>query len=642
MGKINIITLRFTELYICCLNSQTMNIFTKKFKELVYSIKTDDHYSEYDEAEDDLANKFKLKEFNLTKKYNNNKDSVGIAVNDKGSSLGNLNTPTIANATGNDELNLSDDEPSYHHNPNSLYANHDLEYSSDNVHLSHLGDHRYRNSSNDIDEDEEENHEELYNEMHNPNRKTAPYEDAIDDGSKEVIAAWEYIKNWCYENSNDLYASLNDPCSTKDLKDVEIDLELILPKSFKVSLRIHDGQELDGLSGVQGLLYGLSLMTLYQIVSMRDHWSKIYYNLYTLQRNLDKLPKQGSIPPNYVKLQYCNPRWIPVITDNAGNHIAIDMDPDVKGTPGQVIIFGRDFDTKFVVANNWGQFLSSFVQDLKNGNWDLDEDEDNDFLKGDGELLFIDSINHSRVYEDYLNVLKRRVWSTWKKQRDLEILAKNKPRFNPAQNRQTSQQSPDFANNSSKVNKEVERRVGSVRDFSSHNDAVAGNETLEVETPIAAAKEIQSAQDIKEPAQSEEVDGLIKNQKIDVPIFDEKSKVVSDSDNLASQLEETSLLDQTIEPEELEQKKIDQVDQDSKDSDSTPEENKTAKSLEESTKEDDALVEIAEKDEADENEIEEVKSPAEKTLEVNTQNPEAIEEASSKIEEHGALEDIPL
>ena len=596
-----------------------MNNFTKKFKELLYAIKTDDHYSEYDPSEDDIANKFKLKEFNLTKKYNNS-DSLGHISNSNGSSVTNFNQSGSAISTGNDELNLSDDENNYHHNPTSLYANNDLEYSSDNIHLSHLGDHRYRNSSNDIDEEDEDiDQHDSYNDIQPHSKGAVPYEDAIDDGSKEVIAAWDYIKNWCAEHSNDLYASLNDPCSSKDLKDVEKDLELFLPKPVKVSLRIHDGQELDGLSGVRGLLFGLSLMTLDEIVSMKDHWSKIYYNLYTLQRNLNKLPKQGSIPPNHIKLQYCNPKWVPMITDNAGNHIAIDLDPGMKGIAGQVIIFGRDFDTKFVLAENWGQFLTGFVQDLKSNNWDLEEDEDNDFLKGDGELLFIDTVNNSRVYEDYLNVLKRRVWSNWKRQRDLEILAKNKPRFNaekPVKSTVKAPQQPlNPAKNSARVNKEVERRVGSIRDFTKTNTDNL-NDTLS-KTPVSLVdnEKTLSLNDTTEAKslQEEKEADLIEKVKEPVPVKEDikdLETVEKEAEEEEKEEEEKELVDEVKEEEAKEP-----VEEVKKDEEKEP--------VEETKK-------VEEKEPAVESKETETKEPVEESKETETKEP--VEETEEVVE----------
>ena len=118
-----------------------------------------------------------------------------------------------------------------------------------------------------------------------------------------------------------------------------------------------------------------------------------------------KLPIQKSFPKGHIKCQYANPNWIPLITDNAGNHIAIDMDPDVDGIPGQVIIFGRDFDTKYVIAPNWAQFLVSFVEDFQIANkCKLDYDQSN----GQFDLAYVDKSGET-VDQGYLYVLSQRV-----------------------------------------------------------------------------------------------------------------------------------------------------------------------------------------------------------------------------------------
>lgn len=502
-----------------------MNLLTRKFKELIYSINTDDHYSEYDNDEVVMNKNFKLKEFNLTKRTNPAGSSIENFSKRADSSITSLPNVKNTNATGNDELDFSDDELNFHHNPNTFYANHDLEYSGDNINLSHLNDNKYRNSSNDIEDEDQDS--EVNNVYTHSNSSQVPYEEAIDDGSKEVIASWEYIKNWCMENCNDMYASFNDPCSYQDLNDVEKDMNVTLPKPFKVSSRIHDGQELDGLSGVQGLFFGLTLMTLDDIVSMREHWAKIHRNLYSSPQRQKKLPIQGSIPPGFIKLQYCNPMWIPIVTDNAGNHIAIDLDPGIKGTVGQIIIFGRDFDTKFVIAENWGEFMATFVNDLKLGNWDLDEDSENDYLKGDGELIFIDTVNGSRVYEEYLNVLKRRTWSVWKKQRDVDTLQKNKPKFSRRLDNQQPMHAPKV---SSGLNSEVERRVGSVRDFSitvkpeSRPISALNNQTNEL-----VSEKQKSDEEIKETAEEvadDETEEVVEEEAATEEVVEEAAEEV--------------------------------------------------------------------------------------------------------------------
>lgn len=268
------------------------------------------------------------------------------------------------------------------------------------------------------------------------------------EGVSEILLAWRHIDSWTDEHNPDLNATLGDPVTNNDILHAEEDLNLHFPQSVKVSMRVHDGQEdMESMTGTSGLIYGLQLMTLDQIVAMTQAWRNVAANLRKResQRNsldtnnininnnnnnssnsnnnnannsnnipnnnenqfkLQNIPRQQSCPPNYVKLMYANPSWIPLVTDHAGNHIGVDLDPEEDGKWGQVIIFGRDFDTKYVIASNWGEFLLSFANDLEEGNWYLVEDSD-DYLAGDGELVFRDKKARGPI-QDYLEVLKKR------------------------------------------------------------------------------------------------------------------------------------------------------------------------------------------------------------------------------------------
>ncbi len=64
-----------------------------------------------------------------------------------------------------------------------------------------------------------------------------------------------------------------------------------------------------------------------------------------------------SFPEGAIKKKYFNPNWIPIIFDNLGNYIGIDLDPDVNGKVGQVINFGRDEEDMFVIADSFEKFL---------------------------------------------------------------------------------------------------------------------------------------------------------------------------------------------------------------------------------------------------------------------------------------------
>ncbi|KAI5950610.1 hypothetical protein CANMA_005270 [Candida margitis] len=132
-------------------------------------------------------------------------------------------------------------------------------------------------------------------------------------------------------------------------------------------------------------------------------------------QNHSKMPKQRSIPPNMIYETFAHPMWIPLVTDEVGNYIGIDLSPASAGKWGQVILFGRDFDFKFQIADTWGDFLLIFANDLEMGNWDIKANQKNNdgdlFIGNEGEIVFVDK--ESKLEVPYLEVLKRRAVKKW-------------------------------------------------------------------------------------------------------------------------------------------------------------------------------------------------------------------------------------
>lgn len=54
--------------------------------------------------------------------------------------------------------------------------------------------------------------------------------------------------------------------------------------------------------------------------------------------------------------------------------MAVDLAPGPAGKWGQVILFGRDYDCKYVVARSWSAFLATVADDLNSGKWFVDEE----------------------------------------------------------------------------------------------------------------------------------------------------------------------------------------------------------------------------------------------------------------------------
>lgn len=134
------------------------------------------------------------------------------------------------------------------------------------------------------------------------------------------------------------------------------------------------------------------------------------------QSGIEAMPPQRCIPPHLLACQFAHPMWIPLVTDDVGNYIGVDLCPDpCAGTVGQVILFGREWDCKFVVAENWGDFLLLFANDLTMGNCEVQSSRranSSDLYIGvEGSLVFVDK--HSRREQLYMDVLRDRSVEKW-------------------------------------------------------------------------------------------------------------------------------------------------------------------------------------------------------------------------------------
>lgn len=109
--------------------------------------------------------------------------------------------------------------------------------------------------------------------------------------------------------------------------------------------------------------------------------------------------RQDSQPPNATQKAYSHPAWIPLARDWGGNYLATDLAPGPTGTWGQIIIFGRDYDCKFVVARSWAALLAMVADDLASKDVHIDEES--------GELRLL-AFRKQNVEPPYLEILRWR------------------------------------------------------------------------------------------------------------------------------------------------------------------------------------------------------------------------------------------
>ncbi|KAL5121730.1 Cell wall assembly regulator [Pleosporales sp. CAS-2024a] len=244
-----------------------------------------------------------------------------------------------------------------------------------------------------------------------------------------VAHSWKRIDRWVEDKYEELFDNVCEGCTANDVNELEHELDATLPMDIRESLQIHDGQERGGLP--TGVIFGLMLLDCEEIVMEWKNWRKVSEEYLTskpdyrspqipvkafagsstmppvaqVQQNTnplwrqDLMAKQDSQPPNAIQKVYAHPAWIPLARDWGGNYLATDLAPGPSGTWGQIIIYGRDYDCKYVVARSWAALLAMVADDMGSENVHIDDDT--------GELKLL-AFKRQNVEPPYLEVLRWR------------------------------------------------------------------------------------------------------------------------------------------------------------------------------------------------------------------------------------------
>ena len=210
-----------------------------------------------------------------------------------------------------------------------------------------------------------------------------------------VSHSWKKIERWLEDNYEELFDQLSEGATQNDVNELEHELDCSLPIEVRESLQVHDGQERGGRPS--GAIFGCMLLDCEEIVQEWKNWRVVNEEYLTSppthqtqfppkafggassssmtpisqpqQANnplwrQELLDRQDSQPSRAIQKAYAHPGWIPLARDWGGNNLAVDLAPGPVGKWGQVIIFGRDYDCKYVVARSWAAFLATVSDDM--------------------------------------------------------------------------------------------------------------------------------------------------------------------------------------------------------------------------------------------------------------------------------------
>jgi len=137
-------------------------------------------------------------------------------------------------------------------------------------------------------------------------------------------------------------------------------------ETFRALYTLHDGQNSKSSAG---FFYGLEFLSIEGIIQQWESWVSILND----PMDWDMHEFCTSHHKGKVKKLYANTKWVPFAFDWGGNHLGIDFDPDESGTVGQIINFGSDEETKYVIAESFAAFIDWYDSELRKGNYEIDE-----------------------------------------------------------------------------------------------------------------------------------------------------------------------------------------------------------------------------------------------------------------------------
>ena len=244
-----------------------------------------------------------------------------------------------------------------------------------------------------------------------------------------VSHSWKKIERWAEDNYEELYDQLSEGATQNDVNELEHELDCSLPIEVRESLQIHDGQERGGRP--TGIIFGCMLLDCEEIVQEWKNWRVVNEEYLSSPASQPQFPpkafggagpssstsplvqqatnklwrqelleRQDSQPSRAIQKAYAHPGWIPLARDWGGNNLAVDLAPGPVGKWGQIIIFGRDYDCKYVVARSWSAFLATVADDMSGEKVFVDEET---------QELKLREFKRANVEPAYLDILRWRM-----------------------------------------------------------------------------------------------------------------------------------------------------------------------------------------------------------------------------------------
>ncbi|MDC1285337.1 SMI1/KNR4 family protein [Flavobacteriaceae bacterium] len=179
---------------------------------------------------------------------------------------------------------------------------------------------------------------------------------------------WDQLKNKLSHIAPKIVEGLHQGVTGAQIKELEEKLNVKLPKDFIAFYKVHNGQN----EATPWMVDGEELLSFDRIY---QEW-RVWKDLLDDKHFEESDGKQySSEPENGIKNLWWNDQWIPFTYDGAGNHLCLDLDPDVDGNYGQTIRMWHDDSIRTLNGKSFTQWITNYNTQLQND--DLVYAEDN-------------------------------------------------------------------------------------------------------------------------------------------------------------------------------------------------------------------------------------------------------------------------
>lgn len=203
--------------------------------------------------------------------------------------------------------------------------------------------------------------------------------------------AWNVYKKELFGKMPALRDTLNKGASEAAVQAAEQEIGVSFPTELREMYLANDGDSNEALCGV---ILGFHFYSLETMLSEWRSWKDLAED-----DELNQPKSFTSTPAGRIKRRYADTKWIPICTDDGGNYIGIDLDPDVCGRAGQVINFGRDEHDKAVLESNLNAFLERLTRIVRSEHFVIEEYDGEDVICFRSE----DDEGHSHLTEYLLS-----------------------------------------------------------------------------------------------------------------------------------------------------------------------------------------------------------------------------------------------